>query len=216
MKRIFLVIVLILLFPNIVKAYSFGCDYNEKARLTTIASNINVDIDYIEKNGSVEFVVILNNLHPELYIIDTSTNKEYRYNDKKEIKISGYKDGQSIIYEVHSTKDICSDTLLLNKYATFLHYNKYYNDSLCEGLSDFYLCKKWVNNDYSYDNFAKEINKYLKSKEQNGKSDIDLDGENWLMKFLKENYIYVIIGTLIVVILLGLFIKNQTKNKLKL
>lgn len=216
MKRIFLIIILILLFPNVVKAYSFGCDYNEKARLITIASNINVDIDYIEKNGSVEFVVILNNLHPDLYIIDTSTNKEYRYNDKKEIRISGYKDGQNVIYEVHSIKRVCSDTLLLNKYATFLYYNKYYNDPLCEGLSDFYLCKKWVNNDYSYSDFSKEVNKYLQSKEQNGKSDVNLDEENWLMTFLKENYIYIIIGTLTIVSLLGLFIKNKTKTKLKL
>ncbi len=220
MKKTYLfniLLFLIILFPFSIKAEEiYTCDYKEKARLNAIASNITISTDYVEKNNSVEFSVIISNLHPDVYIIDTVKNVTYYYNENQsnpnEIKISGYKDGINVRYEVYSVKNICRENLLTNKYVTFPPYNKYYNDPLCKDLSNFVLCKKWVKVNYKYDEFKEQIEKHLKQKGKEKETPEEVDDYfNKFIEFYVKYYIYIL-PSIIILGFIGIFILDRKKE----
>lgn len=185
------------------------CDYKEKARHNLIASNIDFELDYVEKADSVEFFITIYNLHPEIKIIDTYHNEVYQYNNlddtPKEIKIGGYKDGNIVKFEFYSQENICQVNLLSTKHINLPSYNKYYKDSLCKGIEENMLCKKWVKNDLSYEKFKEEVRKYKdtlkkakKNQEESPKEESKLVRFiETIIKFAMENYIYILISIII-------------------
>lgn len=200
MKKYYLFSILLIsfiLFPSIANAEDmFTCDYKEKARLNAIASNIVVSIDYIEKGNSVEFIVTLSNLHPDVYIIDNIKNTNYYYNEKSsnpnEIKLKGYKNGVTVRYEVHTVDRICRETLLLSKYAALPPFNKYYKDPVCKGLSEISLCKKWVRVNYDYEEFKKQVEKHKNNQLPVEETKEDEDYLFDILQFYLKYYIYIL------------------------
>lgn len=222
MKRYYYIVISLLLFltiPIIVQARVYSCDYKEKARLISIASNINIVLDYVETKDTVEFFVTLSNLHPDIYIYDTYKDKEYRYNNKSknpnELVISNYPDGENIVYEIHSVKANCNSTFLISKYASLPPYNKYYKDPICKELQDFNLCKKWVKNNYNYEEFQQQIDDYLNVKKVEEKNEqLKVLPMHWLLDFYFKYYLYII-ASIVSVSLIVVFIK-YLRNDLKL
>lgn len=181
----------------------YTCDYKEKARLNAIASNITVNVDYVEAENNVKFIITLTNLHPDIYIKDTNTNIEYKYDAKStnpnELKISGYKDDQNVKYEVYSIERLCKLDILITRYVTIPPYNKYYNDPLCKKNSNHSLCKKWLKVNYNYETFKKEIEK--KESQVPIEPDEKKVEKDFLTKIIMifiNNYIYIF-ATIIII-----------------
>ena len=219
MKKCYLFSILIIsfiLFPSAASAEDiYTCDYKEKARLNAIASNIVVSIDYTEKANSVEFLVTLSNLHPDVYINDSVKNEKYYYNknssNPEEIKLKGYKDGTTVRYEIHTVDRICRETLLISKYATLPPFNKYYKDPVCKGLSEINLCKKWVRVNYDYEEFKKQIDKYKKDRLPIEEPTEDDDYLFNIIQFYLKYYMYILPS--IAVLSVGLIIMlNREKE----
>ena len=94
MKRVTTLIMFFafMIFPSIVNA---ECDYNERSRLQSLASNLGYSYNYTETdegiNSKVNLSITITNLMPELYIVDQTNINAYYYNPSKEITINNYK-----------------------------------------------------------------------------------------------------------------------------
>ncbi len=212
---ILLLIITIIPMKHINANEIYTCDYKEKARLNKIAANVSFSIEYKETNKGVEFTTIITNLHPDIYIIDTSTNKKYYYNAKsanpKEIKISGYKDGVSIRYEMHMVNKICKETLLTFKYANFPPYNPFYKDPLCKDIKEFSLCRKWIKVNYNYNEFKKQVEKYKTETIVEVEKDIEKGYLFNFVDFYLKYYMYIL--PVIILVSSGIiYIVNRDKE----
>lgn len=218
--KYFIMLIVIFLIPKTINADEiYTCDYKQRARHNSIALNIVFNLDFIEENNAVEFVVTISNLHPEIKIVDVVNAKTYKYNSidetPKEIRLSGYKDGVTIRYELHSKDVICPSNLLFNKFINIPSYNKYYNDPICNDVKEFVLCKKWVKNNRNYEQFKTEVNNYKKKiiEEKQKEEDINKTN-NQFIQFLINNYVYILIS----VIMIGsvsVFIISKSKKEFR-
>ena len=160
-KVILFVFSLLMFMPNVVSA---ECDYNEKNKLQSLATNLNFTYNYkeIENNGnySVKFSITVANLQPELYVVDQTNMKIYYYNDNKEVTISNYNAGSTTQFIVYANVGECRGQQLITNYITLPSYNRYYKDPICEDVTDYKLCNRWSLVNLSYDDFVKKVKEY--------------------------------------------------------
>ena len=195
MKRIIIILILILLVPT-VKVKAISCDYNELARLKKLASNVNISYDYIEQDNDVTFTVTLNNLNDELYFVDMTDYQTYNY-EKEEIKISGYRSGQTVRYVFYASDSSCQEALYTTR-VSFPSYNPYYKDVICEGVENFSLCQKWSSQNLSYESFLNKVQAYKDSLkiDDNEEPTPTVSETSWIqlvIGFLLDYYIVIVI-----------------------
>lgn len=213
---LFLLVFLIISIPIRVEAF---CDYQELARIKKIASNVTYKVDYIEKNGTVEFSVTLLNLHPEIYFKDVTNNTFYYYknsiNNTHEIVINGYSPGKTIQYEFYNIeKEYCDNQILLNKYVTLPPYNPFYNDSVCNDAKEYKLCQKWIELNMDYNSFKQQVENYKKERNKGPVEEpIDDSPKNIdkVLDFFIEYYVYIL-STIIIVCLIFIYQLNKKDN----
>lgn len=204
---LFMLFFLIISIPDSVKAY---CDYNELARLKNIASNVTHSVEYIEKEDTVEFIVTLVNLHPDIYIKDVNKNSFYYYDnagkETHEIVINGYIPGNTIKYEIYNVQQqFCDNQVLLDKYVTLPPYNPFYDDSACVGAEEYRLCQKWTEVKVDYVTFKKEVEKYKRERDKNlneEPNDEDLGTIGKFLSFFVKYYIYILSAIILVCLIL--------------
>ena len=201
MKKIIRFLILLLLIP-ITKISALNCSYSEIADLKKLATNVNVTYDYVEKNNDAVFNIVLSNLNDKFYFIDSTNYKKYKYT-KDEIKISGYKSGDSIKYNFYSSQ--CNDEALYTLRINLPTYNKYYKDSLCKGIEDYSLCQKWSSHNLTYDKFVEKVSKYKESlnKENEKKDDEEINFTiiQIIIQFLLDYYLYFILFIVVLFII---------------
>lgn len=199
--KIFLLVVSILLPMKVFGA----CTTDEKLRYSQLASNITTSYDYIEKDNSVLFTITIHNVHKDLLIKDNTNNKTYSSNQKdlNNYKITNLKDGINYSFSVYAKSGDCSYRLLNTLYVNLPKYNKYYKDTLCEGLDSFNLCQRWgENGDITYDTFKNKIEEYRKTEIVTDVVEVKKEEETELLKiigdFWAKYYLYITLGTIVV------------------
>lgn len=160
MKKV--VIFLLALFIPFISVKGFYCKYSDIAKYKGLASNINTYYDYEEKGNSITFSIKLVNLHKDLYIVDTNNNKRYDYKSQ-ELTITGYYPGQTVKFSVYATDENCSNQILYTIRVVLPDYNKYYNDPVCQDVSNYIFCQKWYKHNLEHDSFVKKVNQYKDS-----------------------------------------------------
>ena len=220
MKKIFLALILTLIFPSIVSAECSNKDVN---RLRTIGNNVDVTYDYYYVGDKVKFRVTITNLHKDIYVHNRNDLTELYYGkDSKNpsiIVVDGFNPGKKYEFKVYGNTDNCKDKYIATKYVTLPMYNSYSTDKLCDGIEDFYLCKKWANVSLSYKEFVKRIEEYK------NKNEIIIDDEEEVIKDLKYYIDYIIklllkyntyyIIALILVLVLIYIIKQNDNFKIE-
>ncbi len=211
--KIFLFIISIIMPIRILGA----CTTDDKIRYSTLSSNITTSYDYIENNDSVSFSITIHNVHKDLLIKDNTNNKTYssNQNDLNNYKITNLKDGTNYSFSVYAKSGDCSYRLFNTLYVNLPKYNKYYKDSLCEGLNDFSLCQRWgENGNITYDNFKIKIEEYKKKEVINDIEKVENEEQATLLEiigdFWAKYYLYITIGTIIT--LLPIIIIVNKKN----
>lgn len=210
------------------------CPYDYESKYKKMATNVNYDLSYVEKDKQAIFQVRFTNVTKELIIVDSSTGKEY-FPNNGEVIISNLKsgtqynflirssnnveNGEKIIYIMVDGKKVpgytidsdydCSGLTLQKVYVTTPSYNQYYNEPLCEGLQEYQICKKWYKNNYTYDEFKLEIAK-IKDQEKEEKPEKQKVSENDWINILRNN-IYII--CIIIVFLVGIIYYVYKKTK---
>lgn len=209
-KKVFCIAVLTIamLFPIKISAQ---CSNSEIIRRSSLAKNISITYNYIEENGQVSFYITLSNLQPDFYIKDVQNQKQYYYTSN-EIVLYGYKPNTSYRFDVYGVGE-CNERLY-SHYVNLPGYNPYYNDPICVGVNSS-ICQKWVNINYNYDTFVKEVNKIKQKtqvKEENQVEEEPLGIYDYILKFF-ISYYYIILPIIIVVCLVIIIIQNKKRKK---
>ena len=212
MKKIVKIIFLclIIMLPVKIKGY---CTTEDKIRYSNLAKNITTSYDFVEKNGNVTFNITIHNVHKDLIVMDTTSGIRYSSNVKQlnNYTINNLNDGTSYSFNIYASNPDCSYRIYNTLYLTFPKYNKYYNDPVCDGLSDYIYCQKWVDiGGMNYDQFVNLVNDYKEDEEiiinnntENKKDLIYIIGDFWA-----KYYLYIA-GGIILICLPIIIIKNK-------
>lgn len=222
MKKKIIFVFALLALPINVLGFSYrGCEFSVISRLKSIVSNINISYDYHITNSVVSFDVTINNLTPDIYFYDSSTEKTYYYNDTNngEITIKNYSGKeQNKFYKFFAVPGACYGKHLGTKYYSFPTYNQYYNSKICSGIPEFKLCQKWVSVNYTYDEFKKKVEEYKKDEPNNQESEIKVVYEKNLFDkiiYFYVNYYYYLLIGMIAICCIVIIIKRK-KDRFKL
>lgn len=183
------------------------CSNSEITRRSALAKNISITYNYIEENGKVSFYLTLTNLQPDFYIRDVATQNLYYYSTN-EITLYGYKPNVSYRFDVYGTGE-CNERLY-SHYVTLPGYNPYYSDPICNGINSS-ICQKWVNINYDYETFVKEVNK-IKEKQMIDTEEPVVEEVVGLYDYLINffvNYYFIILPIIIIVCLTIILMKRE-------
>ncbi|MBQ3020634.1 MAG: hypothetical protein IJD92_00230 [Bacilli bacterium] len=191
------------------------CSYQERKELLRESKLIEAffDVDlFINK-----FTFNLYNLSEKLYV---KIENDY---DKNVISIfdvgsDSYKfdtfDVENIIkykIKIYSKNDNCFSELINTKTVIKPIVNKYSKEDICNGIEEFYYCKNVLTKKITLNDLEvyKKINEYKKSLEVN-----DAETKYNFVDFLKQNYIYFVIGFLVILIVISVVIINKRRGEL--
>ena len=222
MKKIWLFILMLILPVSVFARANTKCDYSLVSKLKKYASNVNIIYDYKIENNEAIFTVTINNLVPEIYILDEVTGTSYYYDNTNngELVIPGIKNVKKLKYKVLSRNGECANELLLTHYITLPVYNKFSTDPLCEGIENYKLCYTFLDTDITYEEFKKKVEAYKnkeeeKPDEEKVKTTKKSDWDKFLDFMLKYGvYIVALLAILITFISVRRSRKNQFDFKL--
>jgi len=212
MRKRYIVLLLFILILPITKIEGYYCSFAESSRLKQIAANVNYSYDYEIVNNKVKFNITLVNLNPDIYFVD-SNNKTYRYKSN-EINLKGYDSGK-VKFKFYAVDEDCED-VLREITITLPHYNKFYNDAVCEGVKNYSLCQKWTENNYDYDTFVKKVNLYKESLKEEPVEDVIEEENNEyfldiILDFILEYY-YIFLVAIIIFSGIGIYVIDKKSN----
>ena len=192
-----------------------ACDNTLKVDYQNRAKNITYSYTYNDSNNT--FNLLFTNITDSLYLIDMENMQEYR--NQGEITIGNVLPGKSYRYGVFtSDQNPCSSSSIYYIYITLPFYNPYYNDSLCDGISSYKYCRKFINKSISYEEFTENVNEYRDYLNSKDTKEV-VEEETFLEKVFDyitsfyTNY-YFIILPVIIIISIVIIIRQNKKDSL--
>ena len=219
-KKLFILIILLILKMDVSALTYAGCDYSLVSKMKSFVTNINISYDYHIVNDRAYFDVTINNIVPNMYFVDTYTDKTYTYNDTNngEITIKDYTNSSGS-YKFYSAISECNGIALGTKYYKFPTYNTYYASESCKDIPNFSLCQKWVSVNYSSTEFERLVSEYKDSlnPDDDSKEELIEHESTFFDKVINiyiNNYYYFLGG---IIIICGIImIINRRSNRFKL
>lgn len=215
---IFLIFVVVFL-PKNVNAVGL-CDNRSMAGYRELAGNIRVYTDYRIVQNQAFFDITITNIPRDVYIVDTSSNKTYQFENfttYSELIIKDYRENQRITFDVYVNTGGCYGQKLTTIYANLPNYNEYSSEEVCQGAEEFSLCQKWGNVSHGYNDFITQVNEYKIKKKQNTTNPYvpkEPGVKDKILEFIGDYYIFLIGGiALIVLLLMGLKTWASNKNE---
>lgn len=206
----YLLLVLISLLVSYDSVEAESCDESDIKRLKAIANNVTVDYSYIYDDGSDSeesvynvYSISIYGLTDEVYIVDAKGN-ELNYSDAADGVISDYVFSGNVKYYVYSSN--CADILLRTINIDLKSFNVYSTYPECEGLSDkLSICDEWYQGNLDYEMFVKKIEEYKNNDDFNDVTD-----------FVSKYYVYIVIGSVILIAgIIFLSIKYRKRSVLE-
>lgn len=209
-KYITFLVLSLLLFPRVIEAAD--CSHETVSNYSKILGNINYTYRYREENKKAKFDIILLNVPTDFYVRDEVTDKYYM-SDGKEMVFSSYEPNATYRFEVFPDINACSDIGARYIYVTVPGYNPYYNDPVCDGVTNYQYCNRWFQNNLSYKDFVAEVTAYKerrKTEEVISDKKVNRDTMNYILDFLKRYY--MIILPIIIVSTIGYIIYHNRRD----
>lgn len=195
----------VLSFPLVTSA---KCSYERTAELAKLAGNVQFNYSYNEQK---EFTVYITNMTDDFYITDDYGNDFDGTGDKT----VSYSSGSSISYIFYSKDSNCPNELIIRKYLNIPVYNHYYDSTDCKTYPDFKYCKMWMNSDVNFNDFSRELKKYISDnygvKETENKKTALLGP---IVNFVLNNIVYFALGFGLIVLFIILRIIIRRKRRL--
>ena len=158
MKKYKILIFILLSFcPYFISAKT--CDLKEISDKKKLAREVAFSYEYYFVGNNIYYDVTISNILDDLYIKDIKTGKTY---SKTEETIKKVSDNQRLTFEVYSKE--CNE-LIATKFLSLPAYNQYYNNPLCDGISEFQYCHKWgiVSSSITPEVLKKKVEEYRSS-----------------------------------------------------
>lgn len=206
------------------------CSYSEQAELLNKATNVKASyeintekVKFVDMETDVDyFNITITNVTDEFYVVisnDYNSSKKTLYDFEAENGLLNYKWNNidkvtNFTIEVYASgKTNCAGEKYKTLYVQTPRFNEYYDREICEDLTDFYLCQKYITSSLiTEDKFFEQIASYEAGKID--KKGEDIDTRNIFDKafdFIKDNKWYILGG--IVVITGGTVYIIKRKNK---
>ena len=199
-----------------VNVYADECSYKEQANLNKESALVKANYELKEEKTTrtsesgkeydeinYEFVISFYNITENLSLEVTDSLKKqkesiyFRDTDSGKYTITSKDQDNIITYDiiVYSNTDNCGRRRLRSFSFTKPKYNMYSEYLICQGHEDLPYCQKFVTSEVNMD-INQIVNKITEI--DNSKGDGEDEKDNKFLKFLKENYIYIIGGTVMV------------------
>ena len=200
------------------------CDKNELQRLKELANGVEINYTYEIKEEMNDGMLIkypvfsleANNLNEDLKVLIIENYykdmyKEFKYNDTKKAVIKGFKEGEKIKITIKAyVPNKCSGKTLITKTIKTPYYNNYYNLDSCMKYPDFKYCTEFMDQIITNEEFSRELNKYIDSKEVKVEEKIE-NKRDWSILYIASG---IIIFLLIITIISSIIAKKRRKNSL--
>lgn len=209
-KKIILIMFLIIPFTVHAK-----CSDAEKIRLSKLVTNVSYSYTYNESGDSMTYDVTITNLTKDFIFYDRTDDVQYSVDG--ELTIKGFKPNDTVKFDIYTENEECYNPPISYHSITFPNYNPYYKDELCKQAKGYMYCNKWVKMPYKYDEFKKEVTKFIneKAKKENKKETIQVE-QKGIFDYLGEIYVktYFIILPVVIIGCLVYIWKLNKKNQL--
>lgn len=196
-------------FMLLTSAKADGCTYDIQAMMMQDASKIGI---HYEETGTY-LNVIIEGLNGSYYIKTTTTNldgEDVRFQEtiygssttnKQTILWTNTKSISEVIFDVYgSNTTACPNYKLTSIRLTLPMYNTYSKDDKCKGNQDKYVCKEFVTNTITREEFDRAFqNKITIDVEDEKESTVKKEKESKVEKFFKENKAFIIAGSCLIV-----------------
>lgn len=217
MKKFIKIILFIFFMILPIKAFG-ACSVDDKVRYLSLASNITTSYDYTEVNDKVTFSITIHNVHKDLVVKDNVNNRSYssNRNDLNNYTVSNLKDGTNYSFSIYAKSTDCSYKLLNTVYVNLPKYNKYYKDSACTGIESYNLCQRWGEiGDINYETFKSKVEEYKNKSDVSDEIKDDVVKTTSIIEILGDfwakYYIYITIGTIVLLIPIIIIVKKKNK-----
>lgn len=222
-KILFIVLITLFIGNAKVLAVSTPCTYEEKANLNDIAGKItsNYKIDETKEpheftnpdtgekmmgeQTNIKFMISIYNILDDVYIVQTndfdSEEVNIFYDEATKGVYTFETDNTSDIikytYNIYSNLEGCRGEILKTFSFTKPKINMYSQYGLCKGLEDTNFCQKYITEELNLtENQLYEKVKAMQKTTVKAKK--DKDNKEGISDFIIDNYIYFIIGTLVI------------------
>ena len=233
MKKYVFILTIILFGVSIINANADSCSNEEKARLKKEAAKVKMVYEEAEGVESFEvdphtgkkipitynyFKIILSNITDELVVMvknntnDDSIKIDYNLteNGLYSFDWNNIDEIVNFSYEVFGNTTACSGEKLADGYLVTPKYNVLHETALCDGITDFAACDKYINENTSQEVLQERINEYRKNNKKDGEK--DESKFEYLISILKEHKILVG-GVILIVIGSGVALVINRRRK---
>ena len=159
---------IITIFLLTIKVDAATCSSEEKNNLIKLSKNIEI-IPYLDEDYNPMhqyfYNVNITNFSKEVYIIDSKGNRfEYEESYDDDYLFGLYNPGETVTFKAYGAYGgNCPDIILTTFLVKFDYYNDYSTYKECEGIGEFYLCKRnYSGTIESEEWFLEQIDKYKK------------------------------------------------------
>lgn len=206
-----MLLILFVLYPKTVNA---SCSNEEMTKWKSLAQNVTISYDAVEKNGKVSFTITFSNMNKDLEIYDSSSQKMLT-STKNEFTITKNKDNQTYRFDIYTKHEYCGRVSLYTIYADIPAYNQYHNDMICDGVEEYALCKKWALIKYSYSEWKEKVQAYKDSLiPTEEETPIEAQKESLLEKIIDiySDVYYIVLPIIIVVGMVTIYVYNKKRE----
>ena len=205
MKKYYFVIVFLLVLFVIPFRVKAACSYSDKVKFQKIAGNVNFSYNYVDTQYSVIFNITVSNLKNDIYMVDTSTGRTY-YSNNEDFIIEGYKPGDTIRFDFYIKDSSCMSQTIFSNYVTLPSYNRFYKNTLCEGIENFDYCQKWFKHNMTYKEFYEGIIAY--KNQRTSQVEIPEEKKEWdilIIEFWGKYYLFILLGIIAICMIIMYF-----------
>ena len=198
-----------------------SCTQEEIDNFKKIQDEFTVTYELNQETKSYD--LILTNPEPKKFDYNIQAEVEYGCKTKQNqtiIQCIGLPAGEYDIQIIGNT-ETCSTTM--KKITVSLpKYNKFSEDTLCEGIEEFVLCQPDYGKNIDYETFVSRVNTYKNSKAKKESETVEEDNKksnnetSMILEYIKNNLVQIliiIIFIILVVITTIITLKNIKKRR---
>lgn len=161
-------------------------------------------ITYEFNLATKDYNVTIYNPYPDMYgyIPDEKIDlTKYISYTEKSITIGEVKPGK-YEFKIISVTTECKNLKTLK--VSLSNYNAYYNDPMCKGIEEFYLCQPTYDKKIDRETFESRVNTYKNTKSNKKEENIQQEEkkENQIIKYIKENLLQIIIIVIFIILVI--------------
>ena len=209
MKKIINVCFLVLIFLFITPVYAKECTDEDIEYLTALAEKIEISYEFVEsEEGNHSFNLIAYNLDNRLYLHLPNGGDVWSNSSKTELGL--FWDDKNFDIKVYGSEhSTCEDEELYIINVELPYYNEYSKTEECSKNKELDVCKEFY---YTSDISEEEFKEIIKNHNEKPL----VSNGNKLVIFIKEYWLYLLIGMLVILVPTITYVVIKNKKRVKI